>query len=109
MHQMGEVDNIIQVTYQKRDGSIIHRIRSTALNYKIGDTTSMGWKVLNIEYRYKDEFYSLYNYNIMLHKDKQLMLKKKQIVGLFKNEIKTFLYCFLAILIINFLKILLGI
>lgn len=69
----------------------------------------MGWKVLNIEYKYKDEFYSLYNYNIMIQKDKQLMLKKKQIVGKFKNEIKKLLYCIIAMLIINFIKILLGI
>ena len=109
MHQMGEVEIIIQVTYQKKDGSIIHRIRNTSLDYKIGDITSMGWKVLNIEYKYKDEFYSLYNYNIMMQKNKQLMLKKKQIVGTFKNEIKTILYWVLAVLIINFIKILLGI
>lgn len=100
---------IIQVTYQKRDGSIIHRIRNTALDYKIGDTTSMGWKVLNIEYKYKDEFYSLYNYNIMMHKDRQLMLKKKIIVDRFKNEMRTLLYYFIVVLFINFIKMLFGI
>ena len=47
---------MIQITYQKKDGSIIQKYRNTSLPYKIGDTTSMNWKVLNIEYEQKIRF-----------------------------------------------------
>lgn len=100
---------MIQVTYQKKDGSLIYRIRNTGLPYKIGDITSMGWKVLNIEYRYKNEYYPLYKYNILINKDKQKNLIKKKTIDLFILEIKRFVYCFLTIVIINFIKLLLGI
>ena len=99
----------MQITYQKRDGSIFYRYRETDVPYKIGEETSMGWKILNIEYKYKNEYYSLYNYNIMIQKNKQLMLKKMQIVRLFKDKLKQLLYYCIAILIINFIKIILGI
>ena len=39
---------MIQITYQKRDGSKIQKLRNTMLPYKIGDTTSMGWKVITV-------------------------------------------------------------
>lgn len=42
----------MQITYQKKDGSVMQRFRNTILPYKIGDTTSMGWKVLNNVARY---------------------------------------------------------
>lgn len=98
----------MQITYQKRDGNIIHRLRETDLPYKIGDTTSMGWKVLNIEYEYNNKFYSQYNYNILINKNKQLFLKKKQAIESFKVNFKTFIYYFIAVLLINFLKMMIG-
>lgn len=99
----------MQITYQKRDGSIIKRYRNTTLPYKVGETTSMGWKVLNIEYEYNGEYYTEYSLNTLLNKKKQNALKKKQRIESATKEIKTFLYYFMAVLMINFLKILLGI
>ena len=99
---------VMQVTYQKRDGCILQRIRNTVLPYKVGETTSMGWKVLNIEYEYKGKYYPEYKYNMLIHKDKQTSTKKKQNAEVYLKEIKTFLYYFMAVVIVNFLKILLG-
>lgn len=99
----------MQITYQKRDGSIIQRLRNTMIPYKIGDTTSMGWKVLNIEYEYNNQYYSKNDYNIILNKNKKIFIKRKQAVKLCVNEFKTFLYYFIAVLLISFIKIMLGI
>ncbi len=74
---------MIQVTYQKRDGTIFQRLRETYLLHKVGKTTSMGWKVLAIKYQYKDKFYSEFDYSMLLYKKKQLFLKKQKRKELF--------------------------
>jgi len=99
----------MQITYQKRDGSVIQRLRHTALPYKIGEETSMGWKVLNIEYEYKNKFYPEYKYDEMLLKAKKAVIRKRQNIEIFKREFRAFIYCLVAMFIINFLKIILGI
>ena len=99
----------MQITYQKNDGTIIQRYRKTMPPYKIGDETSMRWKVLNIEYEYKNNYYPENEYNVLINKKKQSYLKKKQSMDLFKKEFKTFMYYFIAIMIINLLKSILGI
>lgn len=99
----------MQVTYQKRDGCIMQKFRNTVLPYKIGETTSMGWKVLNIEYEYKNKYYPEYQYNMLIRKDKKALIKKQQTLDTLKKEAKTFLYYFIAIILINYLKILFGI
>ena len=100
---------MMQITYQKQNGCIIQRLRNTPLSYKIGEMTSMGWKVLNIEYQYKNNFYPEYKYNMLMQKDKNAFIKKKETIELLRNEFKTFIYCFIAVLLINFLKLILGI
>lgn len=99
----------MQITYQKRDGSIMQKFRNTMLPYKIGDTTSMGWKVLNIEYEYKNKYYPEYKYNMLIYKNKQRYIKKKQIKKLCLKEIKTLLYYFIVITILYYIKIRIGI
>ena len=99
----------MQITYQKRDGSILKRYRNTVLPYKIGETTSMGWKVLSIEYEYNGEFYPEYKINMIMQKNKQNAIKKKQRIELFNREVKTFFYYFIAVVLFNFLRILMGI
>lgn len=91
----------MKITYQKKDGSIFQRIRNSIIPYKIGDRTSMGWTVLNIEYEYKNKFYTEYQYDVIIHKNRQLFLKKKKLKELFFKEIKTLLYYIIAFLIIN--------
>lgn len=99
----------MQITYQKNDGSIIQRERNTMLPYKIGETTSMGWKVLNIEYEYKNKFYSQYEYNVLLNKNKQKYIKKKQVKEIYINRLRTLMYYCAAVIIVNLLKYILGI
>lgn len=99
----------MQITYQKRDGSIIYRLRNTMLPYKIGEETSMGWKVLNIEYEYKNNYYSQYEYDKLIQMKKQRCIQRKLVRELYIKEIKNFLYCTMAVLLISFLKSLLGI
>ena len=100
---------MVQVTYQKQDGCIMQKLRKTMLPYKVGETTSMGWKVLDIEYKYTDKYYSEYRYNMLIHKDKQNLIKKKQTIGLFMRELRTFFYYLIALMVISFLRALLGI
>lgn len=94
---------MIQITYKKNDGNIIQRYRNTTLPYKIGDMTSMGWQVLNVEYEYKNKYYSEYKYNILIQNSKKLAVKKQQIYSLFRQELKTFLYCVVVIIILKLL------
>lgn len=96
----------MQITYQKKDGCIIQRLRNTMLPYKVGETTSMGWKVLSIEYEYKNKYYSAYNYNKIINKEKQVFLKRKHIAELIVRKLGALLY-YLFILIL--LKFILGI
>ena len=88
----------MQITYQKRDGNIIQRYRNTVLPYKIGEETSMGWKVLNIEYEY----------NMLIHKKKQTCIKRQLAREVYIKELKNLLYCIIAVLVINFIKALIG-
>ena len=99
----------MQITYQKRDGCIFQRYRNTMIPYKIGDTTSMGWKVLNIEYEYNNKYYTQSEFNKLVHKDRERSLKKRQSFNIFIKEIKTFFYYFIAVIVISFLKTFLGI
>ena len=99
----------MQITYQKKDGSVMQRFRNTILPYKIGDTTSMGWKVLNIEYEYNNKYYPEYQYNIIKQKRKRAYFKKKKAIEFCKNEFKMFIYCFITIVFIYLFKMLLGI
>ena len=98
----------MQITYQKRDGNIIQRYRNTVLPYKIGEETSMGWKVLNIEYEYKNKYYPEYEYNMLIHKKKQTCIKRQLAREVYIKELKNLLYCIIAVLVINFIKALIG-
>ena len=94
----------MQITYQKRNGCVFQRMRETALPYKIGEETSMGWKVLNIEYEYNNEFYSEHDYYKMIQKRKDKFIKKKHIEDTLKRELKSFLYSFIVVIILYTLK-----
>lgn len=100
---------MIQITYQKRNGYVFQRLRNTPLTHKIGDTTSMGWKILNIEYQYKNKYYSYYDYYTLIRKRKERHIKKQQFKQLFLKDIKTLLYNIIGIMILYYIKIRLGI
>lgn len=100
---------MLQITYQKGNGSIIHRYRNTLPPYKIGDITSMGWKLLNVEYEYENKYYTKNEFNMIIQKNKQDFIKKRESSKKLKNEIKRFMYCFVSLVIIECIKKLLGI
>lgn len=95
---------MIQITYQKRNGNILYRLRKTMLPYRIGDTTSMGWKVLNIEYEYNQKFYTYYEYNKLIHKKKQKHLERKQLEKLCLKAITLLYYIIMILIILNYIK-----
>lgn len=93
----------MQITYQKKDGCIIHKLRKTMLPYKIGDTTSIGWKVLNIEYEYKNKYYSSHNYNMLIQNNKLAYIKKRHVVEWIVRELKALLYYLLIVIVLKFI------
>ena len=99
----------MQITYQKRDGSIIQRLRNTVIPYKIGDTTSMGWKVLNIEYEFNNKYYPEYEYDMLILKIKQKRIRKQLNKEQYMYHIRTLVYYCIAVEVINLLKFILGI
>ena len=46
------------ITYQKRNGDIFCRVRSS-IPCAIGKETSMGWKVVDVKQQFKNNFYTL--------------------------------------------------
>lgn len=102
----GGEGEVMQITYQKQDGCIFQRQRNTTLPYRIGETTSMGWKVLSIEYKFKDKYYPENKYNMLIQKEKKSSVKKKQTIELFRRELKTLIYSLISIIL---LKLMLGI
>lgn len=100
---------MLLVTYQKRDGGIIQRQRKTMIPYKVGDSTSMGWTVLSIEYEYKDRYYPEYKYHMLIQKSKQRHIKKRQLIEMCTFEMRTLVYYFITLVAINLLKFILGI
>lgn len=95
---------MIQVTYQKKDGTILNRIRNTSVPYNIGDITSMGWKILDIEYNYNGKYYSKYDYEKMMMNDKRKQQKIKRLKFNFKKSIITLLNYMIGLLIINLIN-----
>ena len=45
------------ITYQKENGDIFYKPGKTTYGKRVGDETSMGWKVLDIHYKYGDNYY----------------------------------------------------
>ena len=54
------------IIYLKRDNTTIFRLRHTLETKKIGETTSMGWTILDIQYYRDGHFYSQSNYYKLL-------------------------------------------
>ena len=45
------------ITYQKSNGDIFIRPYDYNLSRKVGDETSMGWKIIDIHYKHNDNYY----------------------------------------------------
>ena len=77
------------VTYQKRNGTIIQRTVRNHPPYRIGETTSMGWKLLDIKYFYKGKYYSQTDYDLLIDKaykkSKKIREIKNKIIFMYKH------------------------
>jgi hypothetical protein len=96
---------VLQVTYQKRNGVIFKRLRDTTPPYRVGEETSMGWKVLNIEYEYNNKFYPGYEYYKLIDKHKQKIIKRIQLKRKCKKVLITLLNSLIGFIIINLINI----
>lgn len=76
------------ITYQKRNGEIFNRIRNTYCTYRVGDITSMGWKVLDIKYKHKDKYYNYDEWCKLVDKEFNKEIQKKRMIHNMKNLIK---------------------
>ncbi len=99
---------MMQITYQKRDGTLMKRTRNTMLPYNVGDTTSMGWKVISIEYEYKNKYYPEYEYRNLIYQSKKKLIRRRQIEERIMEKTKSLLYNFIMILILYYIKIRIG-
>ena len=63
------------ITYQKQNGDIIYKPRTSIYGRRIGDITSMGWKVIDIHYKYEGNYYMYEDYMKLIRK-KQSIKKK---------------------------------
>ncbi len=72
-----------KIVYEKSNGQLIERIRTTLPHYKIGEMTSMGWIIKNIQYNFNNNYYDYIEY-------RQKVNKAKQYNHMF-NNIRTFI------------------
>ena len=64
------------ITYQKSNGDIFYRPATTTHGRHVGDETSMGWKVLDIHYKYGENYYCYSDYYKMLQRQKMTLKQK---------------------------------
>ena len=86
------------VIYQKHNGDIIYRTRRTQPYYQIGNTTSMGWLVLDIKRMDKGKTYTRYQYSCKLDKKESIRMNIRYYLGI--TRLKQVLYILLIIYMI---------
>lgn len=95
-----------QIIYKKKNGDIIKRTINTYSPYRVGDRTSMGWTVLDIQYNYNGKYYSKVDYEKIINKhynkERRVFRIKKTIARLY-GEIG---YPIALMVLIRFLKVL---
>jgi len=76
------------ITYQKSDGEIFIRPYNHSCfgsTKRVGDETSMGWKIIDIHYRYKDNYYCYEDYLRIFDKEIKEKRNKKLIKFLIRK------------------------
>lgn len=91
-----------KVIYQKSNGEIIERIRNTFPHYHIGQTTSMGWVLLDVMYYLNDNYYSHRDYQILMNKYRKRNKIKRNIRKYIKKYASLILY--VPLLTLYFIK-----
>lgn len=94
-----------QITYQKKNGDLIRRTISTYSPYKMGDTNSYGWKVIDIKYKYNDKFYSRRDYDNLVNRDWIRRKKINKFRQTFYNVYKELAYCVILLILLRFFEV----
>lgn len=81
-----------KVFYQRQNGEIIERIRNTLPHYKLGETTSMGWIIVDIHYLLDNKYYPFREYRIKLDKQIKRNHVKRKIIKYIKKYVGLVLY-----------------
>lgn len=88
------------VIYQKSSGELIYRTRTSRPNYKVGDRTSMGWKVIDIKNLYKGNIITSYAYRQEIARknfikdaiNKLMNLGSKQLLNTITNYMMVYMF-----------------
>lgn len=76
------------ITYQKGNGEVFIRPCKFDYGKRVGDETSMGWKILDIHYKHKDNYYCYEDFMRMFKEGIEKELKEKRRKKLIKYAIK---------------------
>lgn len=74
-----------KIIYKKENGEVIERVRNTLPLQGIGETTSMGWLVVDILYSYKDGYYNASEYHTLWSKQKKKNQFYRNVISLLKK------------------------
>lgn len=88
-----------KIIYKKANGEVIERVRDTLPQQTIGETTSMGWLVLDILYSYKDGYYNASEYHALWSKQRkknQIRRNITTIIKKYRNVAAIFLTIFIT-------------
>lgn len=75
------------IVYQKNNGKIFVRTYNQDRGKKIGDETSMGWKVLNVLYEFDGNYYQYHKYMRLLRNKLKKKANKKRIRKAIKKAV----------------------
>jgi len=70
------------VTYQKSNGEIFIRPYDHscfAMSKRVGDETSMGWTIIDIHYKYKNNYYCFDDFIKLFNREVKEKLNKKML------------------------------
>lgn len=77
------------ITYQKSNGEIFIRPYNSSQRFKrVGDETSMGWKILDIHYKHGDNYYCYEDFMRIFRNEFEKELKENKKKKLIKFAIK---------------------
>lgn len=89
-----------KIIYKKENGEVIERVRNSLPLQGIGETTSMGWLVMDILYSYKDGYYNASEYHALYSKAKKRNQIKRNVMSFikkYKNVAAIFLTFYITI------------
>ena len=77
------------ITYQKENGETFIRPYNSSKRFKrVGDETSMGWKILDIHYKYGNNYYCYEDFMRIFKNEFEKELKERKKKKLIKYAIK---------------------